>query len=534
MDGWRRRFRAGIIASARLPGVRTLYRNACQVVTWIVGRQLARIPGVAAVYTRHSHPRCATFAPGQSDIDLTIVLDDHAANDATIVRACTEALEALSRKFFFVFPQDARIVSRRDLAQMEARPGAAEILSEWSGWIRIGGREARRAGSLPEIDRASITCHPEFNAWWHNVLQTQVLTPNASLAEGHMRLCFRIAMKSQHHLQAARGLAAPPEAYLPDSAAALLFAGDAEMTRLLGGLEQAGFWAADGEQRKAAILGRSLALAGEFYRALPLARDAAWMAFAGSHAATLPEAHRAELRDRIEREPSLQSIAESIIIYPTPHWAPLEYQIDLLLRDEVPPARFAEAVRVVKRSFGGRTFGILGTHAQITMVPRRAFEHPAFLLGTPFPFLHEHIAAFGETLSGKPPRIPMPPPRAERLRWCARYFFFHRFTLRYRLQYVSKDCNFCQLVAVRLFLEDGAVLTDAAQVRGAYIDKFDPSKEETRALDFLISGGALPEEKTFAAALALQSREYDQIEALLRAKETGSVGNRPSRNQASI
>ena len=128
----------------------------------------------------------------------------------------------------------------------------------------------------------------------------------------------------------------------------------------------------------------------------------------------------------------------------------------------------------------------------------------------------------------------MPPPRAERLRWCARYFFFHRFTLRYRLQYVSKDCNFCQLVAVRLFLEDGAVLTDAAQVRGAYIDKFDPSKEETRALDFLISGGALPEEKTFAAALALQSREYDQIEALLRAKETGSVGNRPSRNQASI
>ncbi len=129
------RARAAAVESANL------YRQACRVVTSIVGRGLARIPGVDAVYTRHSHPRFAAFAPGQSDLDLTLVLDDDAARDATVVRACTEGIDAMSRRFFFVFPQDARIVSRRELAQMETCPGATEILSAPDGWTRIGGRE---------------------------------------------------------------------------------------------------------------------------------------------------------------------------------------------------------------------------------------------------------------------------------------------------------------------------------------------------------------------------------------------------------
>lgn len=533
MEGWRRWFRSAIISSARLPGIRTLYLNVCGVITWLVGRQLAVIPGVEAVYTRHSHPRFATFAPGQSDLDLSLVLADDAAQDATGVRACTERIEGLSRRFFFVLPQDARIVSRRELAQMEAHPGGAEILGAPRGWTRIGGREVRGEGNLPKVDGTSIARHPEFNAWWLNALQTHVLTPNTGLAEGHMRLCFRIAMKSQHHLQAARGRVAPGQAYLPDSEAASLFADDPEMTALIGDLAREGFWAKDGERRKAAILRRSLALAGEFYRGPPLPRDATWVAFAEGPSPVLPEAHRAELRERIEREGSLRSIAESIIIYPTPHWTPVEYQIDLILRDEVAPADFEDAVLAIKRSFRGRTFGILGTHAQMTLVPRRAFEHPAFFLGTPFPFLHEHVAAFGETLFGTPPRIPAPPSRAERFEWCAQYSRFHRFTLRYRPQYVSKDCNFCQLASVRLFLEDGAILTDGAQVRRAYLDRLEISPEESQALDFLMRGGERLDEKAFGAELALQSREYDRIEALLPGEETGSVDNRPMRSHAS-
>jgi len=484
----------------------------------VVGRQLASIPGVEAVYARHSHPRSVTFAPGQSDLDLTLVLDDGAAQDAALVRACTDRVEALSRVFFFVWPQDARFVARRELAQIEACPGAAEILTAPSGWIRIGGLEVRRGGQLPAVASNRIPLHPEFNAWWLNVLQTHVLTPQTSLGEGHMRFCFRVAMKSQLHLQVGRGRVAPSaQAYLPDSEAASLFAEDAEMAELLGDLEGKGFWAQNGEERKARILHHSLARAAEFYRDLPVPTGATWVAPAAGRSAALAEAHRSELLNRLDGEGAIRSIAETIVVYPTPHWAPCEYQIDLLLHDDVPPEAFADAVRAIKRSFGGRTFGIGGTHAQLTLVPRRVFEHPWYFLGTPFPFLHEHVATFAETLFGSPPRIPAPPPSAERRRWCARYYLFHRFTLRYRPLYVSKDCNFCQLAAIRLFLEHGAVLTDAAQVRRAYMDAFVKRGEESRALDFLLRGeGERPDQTSFAAALKLQSREYDSVEALLR------------------
>src|ERR1700688_350795 len=259
MGEWRRWIRSGIIRSSRVRWIRTLYRKACHLGTLVVGRQLASMRGVEAVYVRHSHPRSVTFAPGQSDLDLTLVLDDGAAPDAALVRACTDRVDALSRVFCFVWPQDARFVARRELAQIESWPGAAEILSAPARWIRIGGREVRREGQLPAIEGSRIPLHPEFNAWWLNVIQTHVLTPQTSLPEGHMRLCFRAAMKSQLHLQVGRGRVAPTaEAYLPDSEAASLFAEGAEMAALLGDLERKGFWAHNGEELKARILHRSL------------------------------------------------------------------------------------------------------------------------------------------------------------------------------------------------------------------------------------------------------------------------------------
>jgi hypothetical protein len=518
MDKWRRRLRIGIIRSSRVPWIRTLYRKACQIGTWMVGRRLASLPGVEAVYVCHSHPRSVTFAPGQSDLDLTIVLKDGAAQDPALVRACTDRVDALSRVFCFVWPQDARFVSRRELAQIEAWSGAGEILSTLNGWIRIGGREVRGGGQLPVVDKKDLVLHPEFNAWWLNVMQTHVLTPQTSLGEEHMRLCFRVAMKSELRLQVGRGRMAPStQAYLPDSQAAVLFADDAEMAALLGDLERKGFWVHDGEQRKARILRRSIARAAEFYRDLPMPPDAAWVALDDGNSAVLTEAHRAELKDRFEREGSIPAIARSIIIYPTPHWAPHEYQIDVILHDEVAPEAFDDAVRAIKKSFGGRTFGIQGMHAQLTLIPRVAFEHPWFFLGTPFPFLHEHIATFAETLLGPPPRVPTAPSNAERLRWCARYYFFHRFTLHYRPRYVSKDCNFCQLAAIHLLLEHGAILTDAAEVRRAYLDAFVKGKDESEALNFLLRGdGQRLDDISFAAVLQLQSQEYDTVAALLR------------------
>ena len=66
MGGWQGWLRAQVIRSSQLPWMRTVLRKACQLTTWMVGRRLARLPGVVAVYARHSHPRFVTFAPGQT------------------------------------------------------------------------------------------------------------------------------------------------------------------------------------------------------------------------------------------------------------------------------------------------------------------------------------------------------------------------------------------------------------------------------------------------------------------------------------
>lgn len=520
-DERRHRVRTSVVRISQAAWPRTILRQLCLLGTWIVGRRLASIPGVESVYVRHSHPGSVTFAPGQSDLDLTLVLNDADGRDPSVVCTCTERIDSLNRLFYFVWPQDARFVTRRELAQMETAPGATEILNAPKQWIRIGGREVRRADlpSAPQTD--SIALHPEFDAWWLNVLQTHVLTPQTTFAEQNMRLCFRVAMKNQFQLQAARRrVDLATEAYLPDSKAATLFADDTEMADILANIKRRDFRALEGDEEKSEILRHCIAGATDFYRELPVPPGMAWVAPTVDKPAAVAEAHRSELQQRFEQEGSLRAIADTIIIYPTPHWSPREYQIDVILREDFSPAEFRDAVRAIKTSFGGRTFGIGGTHAQITLVPRNAFEHPWFFLGTPFPFLHEHVAAFAETLMGSPPRIPAPPSRAERLCWLTRHYLFHRFTLGRRVNYFSKDCNSCQLASVHLFLERGTILTDAAEVHREYLELFGKDSEDAETLGFLLGiGGKTPDEEgkaPFAAALRIQARQYDAIEALLR------------------
>src|SRR4029077_14411831 len=106
--------------------------------------------------------------------------------------------------------------------------------------------------------------------------------------------CYRVAMKSQHHLQVGRGRVTPSaQAYLPDSEAASLFAEDAEMSELLGDLERKGLWSRNGEEQKARILHRSLAQAAEFYRDLPVPADAAWVTLTAGPSTSPTDGHGA-------------------------------------------------------------------------------------------------------------------------------------------------------------------------------------------------------------------------------------------------
>ena len=74
-----------------------------------------------------------------------------------------------------------------------------------------------------------------------------------------------------------------------------MFADDPEMTKLLGGLARDNFCAPDGEERKAGILYRSLALAGEFLSRAAVPPDAEWMSSSPGPIGRLDDAHRAEL-----------------------------------------------------------------------------------------------------------------------------------------------------------------------------------------------------------------------------------------------
>lgn len=109
MEVWKQRIKWGIIRTHHLPGIGSFYRKACQIGTWEAGRRLARIPGVTAVYLRHSHSYSPTFVPGQSDVDLTLVLDDGAAEDPFKVLECSAKVE---NSYVLTYDELKRAVNR--------------------------------------------------------------------------------------------------------------------------------------------------------------------------------------------------------------------------------------------------------------------------------------------------------------------------------------------------------------------------------------------------------------------------------------
>ncbi len=251
-----------------------------------------------------------------------------------------------------------------------------------------------------------------------------------------MRLCFRVAMKSELRLQVGRGRIAPStDVYPPDSRAAVIVCVTTPRWQwLLGDLERKGFWARNGEElKKPACSSRSIARAGSrFYR------DPAGTHRCGVGGSPGPwsiggdcRRHivRSELRERFRtaRKHYVPSL-KTILIYPTPHWAPHEYRrLDpTASRRGADEDLFDDAVRAIKRSLGGRIVSASWWNAtragDVAEVPRSAFEHPSSVLpgyavSVPSRAPSQHSAA--NSLRA-PPRIPAPPPlEPNGLRWCA-------------------------------------------------------------------------------------------------------------------
>ena len=514
----RQLIRWGIVRTHHLPVLGTLYRKGCQLGTCEVGRRLARMPGVESVFVRHSYPSSPTFVPGHSDLDLTLIFQDGAAEDPSKIRECSTAIEDLSRLFFFIWPQDVRFISRSELTRYLTSLESPEILHDPGDWILIAGKEVReRRGRCLPADR--IPWHPEFNGWWANVLQSQILAPQDSLDTRFMRAYYRCALKSQLHLHAAKGISVErPAGYIEDELPMGQFVGDPELSNLLADLKERCFWERRPDYLKARILLAILVNVGDFYsdwKAHPeISRETP------IHASAIEEPNRSiygELKCRIQGCPELTSILEAAVVYPSPHWYPYKYQIDLILREGLPLEDFVKALSAIKRGFGGRTFAIGTTHVQFTIALKSIYQYPLYFLGSPFPFLREHIQQFGALIYGSPTEaIQGTLSRADLIEWCRICLPFHMYNFRRRPEYFAKDVNFYQLVSLRLFLETGEVLTDAPQIQQAYLDRFVNKDSDKAVLDYYLQRPGIPASaELYADAFAFVASQYERVESLL-------------------
>lgn len=514
----RQQVRRGLIRTHSLPVLGTLYRKGCHLGAWVVGRRLARMPGVEGVFLRHSHPSSPMFVPGQSDLDLTLVFQDEAAEDPFKIRECSTEIESLSRLFFFVWPPDARYISRGELSQYVASPWPPELLYQPGGWTLLAGKEVRNGRSRFVVPD-QIPWHPEFNKWWGNILQSDMFAPHNGLDTRYMRAFYRAALKSQIYLQAARGMVTERAGgYLEDGISLGQFISDPDLVAILADLKERNFWAEDANNLKSRILQAVLVTVGDFY--------GDWKAHPENiketliHPRSTEEPHRSyyeELKCRVQGQSALTSILEAAVAYPSPHWYPYEYQVDLIFRDGLSPNDFTKGVRAIRLGFGGRTFAIGAINTQVTIILNSIYRHPLYFLGLPFPFLREHIEECGAVIYGAQIKANRGTfSRADLTQWCRMYLPFHKFNFKYRPEYFSKDCNYYQLASLRLFLETGEILTDPPRIRQAYLDRFVTEDRNRRVLDYYLHRAATSASSDlYADAFTFVSDQYRRVESLL-------------------
>ena len=527
---WRRRARWAVIRTSRLPVLGALYRRACHLGTWAVGRTLVRIPGVEGVYAAHSHPSSPSFVPGHSDLDLTIVFHDEAAEDPFRIRECSKVIERLSHLLPFIWPQDVRFTSRGELIRYLTSLGPPGLLHHPGDWLLIAGEEVREEGGR-HIAPDRIPWHPEFNIWWASLLQSKVFAPSDGGDARFLRTFYRGALKSQFYLRDAMGmLVQRPPRYIEDGQPMGEFVGDPDLSAILVDLKERNFWARNPDQLQSRILLAILLNVGEFYNnCKEHPQNIQDQSIVPRSTEEPHRSHYEELERRIQGCPEVTSILEAAVAYPSPHWYPYEYQVDLILREGLPLEDLVKAVSAIKRGFGGRTFAIGTTHVQVTVVLKSIYQHPLYFLGSPFPFLREHIQEYGMPIYGSPlEAIRGTFSHTDLTEWCRLFFPFHMFTFRRRPEYFAKDVNFYQLASLRLFIETHEVLTDAPRIRQAYLDRFVKKNSDRAILDYYLQRPGIPASaELYADAFAFVASQYERVESLLMESDAGSRVHHP-------
>jgi len=510
VSAFRRRIRRAIVATRGVPLVRGAVRALFRAGAARAAARLAATPGVRSVYVRHGHPSSPTFVPGLSDLDLTLVLDEAAAEDPDAIARVAAALEHVARAHPYAHPADARLTSARELARLTRSYEAPfTLLVTPDDWRLVAGEESRSEHARPFPARR-VARHPEFARWWREVLPRHALRRPPRGEPASLRPFFRGAVKQRLHFLAARGRALPGRrGYVEEQVAEPAFAGDPATAALLRELRRGAYARRRGADAVvAALFHRTLADAEAFYRDHGVADADHDAPFTGDGSAHGPRgessAAAAAIAARLAECPRLAERVEGAIVYPLPCVDPAFHQADLVLPDGADAERVRAILDALLAGLDGRESSAQGHPFAVSLVPRAAAESILAWEASPFPFLPEHVAVHGRAVLGAtmPRALARGRHDAEILEWLRDFLPCHLFTLKRRAAHASRTVNALQLAAVRRYLETGDLVTEPGAYRDVAEDERRPVAERQVRL----------------------FEEYDRVEALLATGGVHAVG----------
>jgi len=298
------------------------------------------------------------------------------------------------------------------------------------------------------------------------------------------------------------------------------------LRELLSGLEERGFWEGGEKELRERIFREVLRRAGDFFGDFsPGPGTTEKRSLPGAEGHFHGEAYDA-LASKLGSLSGLKSRITGILAYPTPYCYPYFYQADLILPEGLSVQDLADLANLIRGEFKGREFEAEGRRFSITLVPERVSRAPDAFMGTPFPFLPEHIRRYGRTLFGpEPPAMKEPALREDLVEWCRIFFPFFAYNLGRRVEHSSRTLNFCQMAAVRLFLETGDVVTDALSVRDRHREVFGDGSPPDDLWDYLLRDKPGRRDRGLYRPAASRLRaELEAVEGMLDVPE----GHRPS------
>ena len=291
---------------------------------------------------------------------------------------------------------------------------------------------------------------------------------------------------------------------------------DLDLPRLVDEITRAGYWVEDPPSARErlfhAVLAHSRRLDETQGASSPVRLEPGLPeSEAGTH-----EAAWNALRSRLDEHPGLTGRLAGAIAYPLPHAPGRSYAVDLLLPDDSSAEQLSEFLREYRVSLRRRLFRLGKFRFTSTAMLHALAESPRVQHATPFPFFREHLQRYGlflagarrEMLSGKTDRRDL-------VAWCRHFLPYYMSTLGRRIEHSSAAINFTQLASVRLFLETGAVETDAAVVRRRHRELAGKHGPDDRTWDYLQRDRPGREDREgYRRALAAFAYELERVRDL--------------------